>query len=204
MTIKHTGRIALVRHGQTFANIGDYWHGQTDTELTETGYLQIEKLGNHFHHYMKPDVIYASPLQRARLTADSITNQFSLSINLDPRLMELHLGDWEGGSFDTIDAPRETIERLVSDANFVVPNGESQEMVRQRFVQATEEIVLKHKNQNIVIVAHGIAIGITIAHYLEGVTTSWPKYSHDNTAFSEICLNTKTLLKHNITEHLEV
>lgn len=203
MTIKHTGRIALVRHGQTYANIGNYWHGQTDTELTEEGYQQIQKLGRHFHRYMRPDVIYTSPLQRARLTAESIAKPFDLDVQHDPRLMEFNLGDWEGGYFDTIDAPRSTIEKLVTDANFIAPNGESQEMVRQRFVESLEEIVATHHDKNIVIVAHGISIGITLSHYLEGVTTAWPKYSKDNTGFSELCLNTKSLLTHNVTDHLK-
>lgn len=201
--IKHSGKIALVRHGQTYANVGKIWHGQTDTELTETGYEQIAKLGQHFHRYLHPEVIYASPLQRARLTAESIAKTFDLNVNLDARLMELNLGDWEGGSSETIDVPQSTIEQLVKNPHFAPPNGESQELVRQRFVQALEEIVAKHAEQNIVIVAHGIAIGITLSHYLQNNTTNWPLYSKDNTAFSELCLNTKQLLRYNLTDHLD-
>lgn len=204
MKSNHTGKIALIRHGQTHANIGNVWHGQTDTELTETGYEQIAKLSSHFHHYIKPDVIYASPLQRARLTAEGIGDRYDLTVNLDPRLMELHLGDWEGGSFETINAPRATIERLVTDEHFTPPNGESLLAVKNRFTQALEEIVQKHSEQNVVIVAHGIAIGITLSHYLKRNTTDWREFSKDNTAFSELCLNTNQLLHFNLTDHLDI
>ena len=46
--------------------IGFVRHDQTDSRLTEQGCRQAKQLGEHFHRYMPPDVIYASPLQRAK------------------------------------------------------------------------------------------------------------------------------------------
>jgi len=200
--MKHQGRIGLVRHGQTFANIDKVWHGHTDTKLTSHGYRQINDLGNHFHHYMKPDVIYASPSQRAALTAQAIADNYSMPVSHDSRLMEFDLGDWEGSSFDSLNGPGGTLERLIKDPDFTAPNGESQNSVKKRIVAAIEDIVRKHSEENVVIVAHGVTIAIAISHYLEGDTTRWPQYSKDNTAFSELCLNSKRLLSYNKTDHL--
>ena len=88
------GKIYFVRHGQTYANIDKVWHGQTDTELTPEGYEQTRKLGAYFSNYITPTVIYSSPLQRARITAEAIGQGFNLEVIQDPRLMELDLGDW--------------------------------------------------------------------------------------------------------------
>ena len=201
--MKHKGRLGLVRHGQTHANIDQVWHGRTDTELTELGHQQAEKLGTHFHHYMQPEVIYASPLQRARLTAQAIADKFDIPIQLDERLMEFDLGDWEGATYHSLVEADNILEQLVINPDFTAPNGESQNLVKRRMVAAIEEIVHKHPEQNILIVAHGVAIGIALSHFLEGDSSQWPKYAKSNTAFSELCLNTNTLLSYNKTDHLD-
>lgn len=203
MNMKHNGRIGLVRHGQTQANIDRVWHGYTDTELTELGHRQAKKLGKHFHHYMQPDVIYASPLQRAKITAQSIADNHDISVTLDPRLMEFNLGDLEGESFENLQNNGNIIDQLVKNPDFTAPNGESQNLVKKRVVAAIEEIVHKHPEQNIVLVAHGITLAIALSHYLDGDTTQWPQYSKENTAFSELCLNTNKLISYNNTDHLE-
>jgi broad specificity phosphatase PhoE len=196
-------RLGLVRHGQTYANIDKVWHGHTDTELTSEGYQQAKQLGEHFHRYMKPDVIYASPLQRARITAESIAKAFDLEVNLDPRLMEFNLGDWEGRTFDSLTADDDILAQLVSNPDFTAPNGESQQLVKKRIVAAIDEVVARHPQQNIVIVAHGVTLGIALSHYLDNDTTRWTQYSKHNTAFSELCLNSNKLLSFNQTEHLK-
>ena len=201
--MKHKGRIGFVRHGETYANIDRVWHGHTDTELTPSGLQQARKLGNHFHHYMKPDVIYASPLQRARLTAESIAKPFNLEVNLEPRLMAFGLGDWEGRTFESLSAKPSILDRLASEPDFTAPGGESQNIVKRRIVSAIEDIVCRHEEQNILFVAHGITIAIAIAHYVEADTRRWVQYTKNNTAFSELCLNTKSLISFNQTTHLE-
>ena len=201
--MKHHGRLGLVRHGQTHANVDKVWHGRTDTELTELGRQQADQLGEHFHQYMQPDIIVASPLQRARLTAQAIADRFDIPVRLDPRLMEFDLGDWEGATFQSLQDSRNIMEQLVVNPDFTAPNGESQNLVKRRMVAAIEELSHQHAHQNIVIVAHGVSIGIALSHFLDGDTTQWPKYSKHNTAFSELCLNSNTLLSYNKTDHLD-
>lgn len=201
--MENKARLGLVRHGQTYANIDRVWHGYTDTALTELGYRQANRLGEYFHRYMQPDVIYASPLQRARLTAEAVADRFRLPVHLDPRLMEFNLGDWEGATFDSLSGAGNIMEQLVSNPDFAAPNGDSQNLVKKRMVEAIEELTGRHPEQNVVIVAHGVSIGIALSHLVDGDTTRWPEYSKQNTAFSELCLNTKKLLSYNRTDHLD-
>ena len=153
-------RLGLVRHGQTYANVEQVWHGQTDTALTEHGQQQARLLGRHFHHYMQPEVVYASPLQRARLTAEAIAGQFGIPVRLDPRLMEFDLGDWEGASYESLRGAGNIMEQLVRNPDFTAPNGESQNLVKNRMVEAIEEIAHRHPQQNIVIVAQVCPSGL--------------------------------------------
>jgi len=191
-------RLVFVRHAQSYANIDKVWHGQTDTELTEKGYGQTELLGAGFHSFMSPDVIYASPLQRTRHTAQAIADQHRLELHLDPRLMEFDLGDWEGIRFADL---RDKMS-LIHDPNFEAPGGESQLLVKNRMVEAVEEIYHNNQGKNVVLVSHGVAMAVAFAHYLHGDTTRWVEYTTHNTAISELCLNSSELLSFNDTEHL--
>lgn len=191
-----------MRHGQTHANIERVWHGHTDTALTELGQRQARRLGEHFHHYMEPAVIYASPLQRARLTAQAVGDRFGIPVQLDPRLMEFHLGDWEGATFDSLQVASDVMRRLVREPDFTAPGGESQNLVKKRMVEAIEDITGRHAGEDIVIVAHGVSFAIALAHLVEGDSTRWPRYQKGNTAFSELCLETNRLLGYNRLDHL--
>ncbi|MFT5888089.1 MAG: broad specificity phosphatase PhoE [Zhongshania sp.] len=197
-----TGRICFIRHGQTYANINKVWHGQTDTELTAEGYLQAQKLAAYFANYLMPDVIYTSPLQRARITAEAIGRKFNLPVEQDSRLMEFHLGDWEGIGFVELGATDDIYHQLVHNPDFTPPNGESQNIVKQRMIAAIEEITAKHPEDNVLIVAHGVSIGIALAHYLDGDTCQWPKYNQVNTGVSELCFQSMNLLRFNQSDHL--
>jgi len=195
-------KLLFVRHAQTHANVNRVWHGHTDTELTETGHLQAAQLGQYFHQYMQPDIIIASPLLRTRLTAQAIADANNLPVSLDPRLMEFHLGDWENTSFDDLQGKMAVAARLRDEPDFTPPNGESQNIVRQRMVEAVEEIIREHSGAKVAIVSHGVAIAVTLAHYLVNDTTQWLKYNMNNTGIAELCLATRSLPSFNLTSHL--
>lgn len=195
-------KLGFVRHGETSANIEQVWHGHTDTALTDQGLLQARLLGEFFPNYMVPDVIYTSPLQRARKTAESIASKFNLTVIPDARLMEFSLGEWEGIPFNQLTGESGVFSELEKNPDYSPPGGESQRMVQARMVEAIEEIAQYHRGNQVVIVAHGVAIAIALAHYLDGDTTCWLKYSKHNTSFSELCLNTRKLLTFNRTDHL--
>ncbi len=197
------GRLLMVRHGQTPANIEKVWHGITDTPLTDLGRHQARRLGEFFRNIANPDVIYASPLQRARDTAQAIADSHGLPLTLDERLMEFSLGDWEGIRFDDIETLHGAKGQLYGNPDFSAPGGESQHMVRNRMVAAIDEIVHRHPDQTVVLVSHGTALGIAIAHYLHDDTTRWLEYVKRNTAVSELCPLSRTLHFFNRTDHLD-
>ncbi len=197
------GRVLLVRHGQTYANVDQVWHGHTDTALTETGEGQAIMLGKYFHNYVSDvHAIYASPLQRAHNTAKQVALNSGANISLDSRLMEFGIGDWEGLSFDELYQQHNYFENMMKDEHHKAPNGESRAEVCERFVTAVEEIADKHQQENVVVVAHGMAIGFALAHWAHNDTSRWLDYRLGNTSVSEVCLASKEVLYFNKADHI--
>lgn len=95
----------FLRHGFSEWNHEKRWQGQQDPPLSAEGREQalkwceaVKQAGNVF------DEIWASNLQRATKTAEIIGAELGLEINIDKRLQERHLGDWEGLTRGEIDA----------------------------------------------------------------------------------------------------
>ena len=201
--MKKKGRLLLVRHGETTANIDHVWHGHTDTSLTALGHEQRLKLGSYFHNYM-PDVhaIYSSPLQRARLTAESIAASGRHEVSTDARLMEFGAGDYEGKSFEELRDDLGFIQKVVDDEHHRPPGGETRYEVTRRFVRAVEELHGNHLGQNVVVVAHGLAIAFALSYWIDKDASKWTNYQMKNTSVTEICLVDEEIKFLNRIDHL--
>ena len=78
--------------------------------------------------------------------------KISDNVILDPRIMELNLGDWEMKSKESI--PKELVEKWEKDMmNFTIPNGESNKEFLQRLKEFTDEIPCATE-EDVLIVAH--------------------------------------------------
>lgn len=157
----------LVRHGQTDWNLAGRWQGQASDApgLNDTGYAQALTI----HEQLKGieiSAIYSSDLLRARQTAELIAKPMGLPVTLEPRLREINLGVWEGMPSEEIEAkyPRELAERARNPFRTRAPNGESPSEVTERVLAAINEIADKHRNESILIVAHGISLAVIICH----------------------------------------
>ncbi|ART83174.1 hypothetical protein CBP31_11580 [Oceanisphaera profunda] len=93
--------IYLLRHGQTLFNAEQRLQGHCNSDLTELGLAQAHAMANTLAGLLdKPTdwALYSSPLGRAQQTAQIISEHLQLSlkdIQLDERLMEVGLGEWE-------------------------------------------------------------------------------------------------------------
>ena len=86
--------IYLLRHGETAWNAdGNRYCGRTDLPLTEQGIRQAETVQQKLKH-LTFDGIYASPLIRARRTAEIVSG--GKAVTTDARLIETDFGRWEG------------------------------------------------------------------------------------------------------------
>jgi broad specificity phosphatase PhoE len=81
--------ITLVRHGESIGNAEGYHQGQAEFRLTETGRQQARALARYWQERnVSFDVAIASPLHRARETAEIITHALELDLEFDELWME--------------------------------------------------------------------------------------------------------------------
>lgn len=91
----------LVRHGVTDWNREGRFQGHLDPPLSPDGLDQARLLAARLAAMAedRPARIVSSPLSRALETAQAIVsalNEPEMSVEVDPRLMELGQGEWEG------------------------------------------------------------------------------------------------------------
>ncbi len=159
-------RIYLVRHGQTDWNVERRWQGHADIPLNAVGLAQAEQVAHRLAGE-RLQAIYSSDLQRARQTAEALSRRTGLPVHLDARLREIHQGEWQGLLVTEIEARYgEAFQRRRMDPyNVTPPGGETVEQVRQRVVQAFEDILARHPTERVVVVSHGFALAVAQVHY---------------------------------------
>lgn len=157
-------RIYLTRHGQTDLNAKKLMQGRSDIPLNETGRAQAraakEKLGD-----VKFDAVYASPLDRAIETAQTISGVDRSEIIIDERIIETDFGKYEQKPYSTMGLPMNLYWVLPE----VFPAPETVESTDEMIarVRAFFEDLEKKNYNNVLIACHGGIIRV-IRGYLEG------------------------------------
>jgi probable phosphoglycerate mutase len=88
-----------LRHGQTDWNAADRCQGRTDIPLNPTGIAQAREAAALLRG-RGINAIYASPLQRARVTAEIAGEVLGLPVVTDDALREVNFGAMEGQVMD--------------------------------------------------------------------------------------------------------
>ena len=88
--------IYLVRHGENKANITkEFSYKKVDYPLTTKGILQAQQTADFFKD-KAIDEVYASPLRRARETAEIIASTLDLQVTVIENFREVNVGALEG------------------------------------------------------------------------------------------------------------
>lgn len=149
-------RVLLVRHGETPWNAEGRYQGQIDIPLSATGEQQAQLLQQRLLS-VPIDRAVASPLQRARATAQIALGERAGLLSLDAGLGEIAHGTWEGKLASEIDADDPGRFRAWREAPHTVqmPGGESLTQVFERvwpaFARAVEGL---RADQTALVVAH--------------------------------------------------
>lgn len=196
--------LTLVRHGETRANLDGVWHGSTDTPLTERGHQQASRVAAYLgESATDAAAIYSSPLQRALHTAEAIARSLSIEPITDEGLREFDLGRWEGRTYESLYKDEQLWDHMKRDPDFAPHGGESPRDVTTRFTDTLRTIAGGHPTGRVVVVAHGGALSMALAHLLDGDYRQWERVM-DNCAVSELVLEpTPRLIRFNHVAHLE-
>jgi glucosyl-3-phosphoglycerate phosphatase len=174
-------RLVMLRHGQTEFNAGSRMQGQLDTELSDLGRAQAvaaaEVLGKR-----QPLALVSSDLRRAYDTAVALSEQTGLPVQVDTRLRETHLGDWQGMTHAEVDAEAPGARQAWrEDATWAPHGGESRVDVAGRslpvvagLIAAQAEWGAGEPERPLVLVAHGGLIAALTGALLGLPVDNWP------------------------------
>jgi probable phosphoglycerate mutase len=174
-------RLVMLRHGQTEYNAGSRMQGQLDTELSDLGREQAVAAAEVLAK-RQPLVIVSSDLRRALDTAVTLGERSGMPVQVDTRLRETHLGDWQGMTHLEVDATAPGA-RLAwrEDARWAPHGGESRVDVAARSRPLVTEILAAQSEwgrdepeRPVVLVAHGGLIAALTAALLDLPVDHWP------------------------------
>jgi len=137
--------VYLVRHGQTPLNESGALRGLLDPALDETGREQARRLGEALGS-RGPALVVASPLRRARETAQPVAERAGVEVTTDQRLVDRDYGPWTGVSRESVVARWGSVD----DA----PGVEARSAVRDRAVSGLTEIARRAAGRTVVAVSH--------------------------------------------------
>jgi probable phosphoglycerate mutase len=194
--------IALIRHGQTTANIEGRWQGQGDSELNELGHSQAAALKEWYGTW---DTVYSSPLGRAQTTAGYLANNGIVTVD---GLMELAMGQWEGLTSPQISEHHpQLMDSIFSDGLDLKrgEDGESWGEMTHRFANTVHSLSPAPTGPTLV-VAHGGAIRA----YVSSLTATRDShaeslYTPPNTSVTHVAMTEDgpLLLDYAVAAHLE-
>lgn len=174
-------RLVMLRHGQTEWNAGSRMQGQLDTDLTELGRQQAAAAAEVLAK-RQPVAIVSSDLRRALDTATALGERSGVPVQIDTRLRETHLGDWQGLTHLEVDAvaPGARIAWR-DDARWAPHGGESRVDVAARSMPLVEELLGRldewggdDADRPVVLVAHGGLIAALTGALLGLPVDNWP------------------------------
>ena len=132
--------LVLLRHGQTDWNLLHRYQGLTDIPLNATGEQQAREANSKLKDFHF-DAVYCSDLERAQTTA-----RLALK-GICP--------------YDKDKMPREYVSAMEADPEgFRFPEGESLLDVEKRIRPFYDEILRKHPDETVLLVAHGSLLSI--------------------------------------------
>ena len=153
-----------VRHGQTDWNRDGRLQGQSDVPLNERGRQEAARCAAHLAA-LPWDAIVASPLARARETAEIIAARTELApVALWDTLMERHYGTGEGLTW---------AERERRFPNGEMPGVEPYEALGARGKASLDRLAAEYSGQRVLVVAHGGSINAVLGLVATGTIGSF-------------------------------
>ncbi len=197
--------VFLVRHGVTASNAAGRYMGRSAEGLSNEGRWQARQLALRLASRSFA-ALYASPLRRARETAEIIAQPHALPVVAVPEFTELDLRRWEGLTAAEIEE-RDTADwRLwCTEPSLLRIEGiETLDNVRQRVRKGLRSLLRRHDGERIVLVTHDGIIRAAVLEALELPSTHYRSIPVDNTGLTALeATPTRTYLRAlNDTGHL--
>ncbi len=152
--------LIFTRHGQSTVNVTRTISNRaTDyAPLTTLGRDQARQLAQALRG-RNIFALYASPLMRARETAEIVAEALGLDVVLEDGLREPFCGIAEGRSDDEAWGMHyaEWVAWRAGDVDYRIPGGESLRDIRDRFLPLVADVLARHAQEpgSVVLISHG-------------------------------------------------
>ena len=178
-----SGRLVLVRHGQSYGNVDRRLDTRPPgTELTPLGREQARTFARTAP--LRPGLLAHSVATRAVQTAEEIGGSHALAPRAIPGIHEVQAGTLEDRSDDDAVAEFNAIYQRwhYGELDVPLPGGESASQVLDRYLPALTDLRLRYLDNadwtaDIVVVSHGAAIRL-VAAVLAGVEAGFAVDNH--------------------------
>jgi broad specificity phosphatase PhoE len=184
-------RLLFVRHAQSVGNAEGRMQGRGETDLSEHGRAQAERLHARFQDEgLLPSHTYSSPQRRTAETARIVTQSWQSSIEFWDDLREHDIGVFTGLSWDEADAQYPELGPEVQRTRDwdIVPGAEKMGERRARGERVVQQLLARHADPDVVLVfTHGGMLQHIIAA-LMGTKRTWG-VSVENTGVFEFTLD---------------
>jgi probable phosphoglycerate mutase len=189
--------LILVRHGNAVRVNGDYFHAP----LTKLGQEQAEETGEYFNHLQNHlDGFYSSPLRRTKETAGIIGSKIGQNAEFRPDLQEVRVIELPALLLMEI----LSITDLVEDYLDARAGGPIHWPVVGRVSKVLLEIVARHPNQRVAVIAHAGVISAALSWYLPEKRWQWWRTTVSNCSLTRFKVDGSRaeLLTTNDIQHL--
>lgn len=155
-------KIYLIRHGETTGDIEDRYGGSYDDHLTELGRKQLQDTADKLVG-KGIEVIFASPLIRARESAEIIAATINCPVEVKDGLQERHYGVLTGlTKAEALEKHPDAVEAHKDPLN-TDPEGEAHQDFQDRILE-TFKTLSKDNRGTIAILTHGGPIKQILAY----------------------------------------
>lgn len=152
-------KILIIRHCEAWGNVDRVFNGHYDSDITENGERQLERLAQRMQN-VHFDVLYSSPLLRARKTAAAANSGKNLPINIEKGLIEINGGVWEckhWKDFPTL-FPKDSEAWNLHPWDFAPEGGEAMRALYERISKTVTALAEANRGKTICCVSHGCAL----------------------------------------------
>lgn len=189
--------LILVRHGNAVRVNGDYFHAP----LTSLGQEQAAQVGQYFSAPQNHlDGFYSSPLRRTQETAHIIGAKIGQNAELRNGIQEMRLSELPALVILEI----LSIADIVEDYLDVHAGGPVRWPVEGRVSAVLLDIVARHPNQRVAVIAHAGVISAALSWYLPEKRWRWWRTTVSNCSFTRFSVEGShaELLAVNDIQHL--
>lgn len=160
-------RLFLVRHGATGLTAENRFSGAIGVELSDEGRAQVGCLAARLAEE-KISAIYCSPLSRTVDTARILSEPHRMTPIHRDGLREISHGRWEGLTRGEVEErfPGEYESWEADPFTFAPVGGESGVSVLARALPVVREIVVNHRDENVVVVSHKATLRLLLSSLL--------------------------------------